>query len=37
MNELIYSAMIFAIGLSGGFMLLALAGDWLARNFPDAD
>jgi hypothetical protein len=37
MNELIYSAMIFAICLSGGFMLLALAGDWLARNFPDAD
>jgi hypothetical protein len=26
-----------AIVISGGFMLLALAGDWLARNFPDAD
>jgi hypothetical protein len=29
--------MLAAIVISGGFMLLALAGDWLARNFPDAD
>jgi hypothetical protein len=37
MNELIYSAMIFAIGLSGGFMLLAIISETLGKYFPDAD
>jgi hypothetical protein len=37
MNELIYSAMIFAIGLSGGLMLLAIISETLAKYFPDAD
>jgi hypothetical protein len=37
MNELIYSAMIFAICLSGGFMLLAILSETLAKYFPDAD